>query len=289
MASEQRTSPGSASEAVAAPAVLAPYTWAAAVAAGREVLDAGCGLGDGAAVLAAAGAARVVGVDPARAALDAAGEALPDRVELVEAGLAALPFDDDAFDLVTCFDTLEHEARPDAVLAELARVVRAGGLLLCSGGEPTRAWLGERFAHVAGAGRFAAASDGEAPEPPPATVLASDEAQRRLAARWEEQRAAAAASRRREQEADAARDEIAALRRELAKAEGELARLPEVEADRDALRLELEASERRVEELRPFADEVLELRAARQALEDIKGSASWRLTRPLRRLMRALR
>jgi SAM-dependent methyltransferase len=41
-----------------------------------------------------------------------------------------LPFDDDSFDLVTCFGTLHHIPNVTAVLGEMHRCVRAGGLAL---------------------------------------------------------------------------------------------------------------------------------------------------------------
>jgi SAM-dependent methyltransferase len=42
----------------------------------------------------------------------------------------ALPLADGGYDVVTCWDVLEHVQAPDALLAELARVLRPGGLLL---------------------------------------------------------------------------------------------------------------------------------------------------------------
>ena len=39
----------------------------------------------------------------------------------------SLPFDNESFDVVTCNHTLYHVPDPDAALAEVARVLRAGG------------------------------------------------------------------------------------------------------------------------------------------------------------------
>jgi SAM-dependent methyltransferase len=47
----------------------------------------------------------------------------------VVAPLDALPLGDDSFDAVLCTQVLEHVARPDAVLAELRRVLVPGGRL----------------------------------------------------------------------------------------------------------------------------------------------------------------
>lgn len=46
--------------------------------------------------------------------------------------LAALPMDDDTYDQVLCTQVLEHVADPQAVLNELARVVRPGGAVWAS-------------------------------------------------------------------------------------------------------------------------------------------------------------
>ena len=143
------------------------YRWCAPAAAGREVLDAGCGVGWGTALLAAAGPARLVGLDIDEDALAEAGERTRGlNVELRRGDLLRLPFGDRSFDLVTCFEAIEHVSDPDVALDELHRVLRPDGVLLISTprrqpslrenvhhtheyvpGEFERA-LGERFANV---------------------------------------------------------------------------------------------------------------------------------------------
>jgi ArsR family transcriptional regulator len=51
----------------------------------------------------------------------------PGRVELVQGDFASLPFDDAAFDTVLFHQVLHYAQSPEAVLAEAARVTRAGG------------------------------------------------------------------------------------------------------------------------------------------------------------------
>ena len=111
---------------------LARYHWAAPAAAGAAVLDAGCGTGYGAAILAAAGAREVVGIDLAADVLTAAAPALPDSVTLQAGDLHDLPFDDDRFDLVVCFEAIEHLRNPMTALDELRRVLAPDGSLLIS-------------------------------------------------------------------------------------------------------------------------------------------------------------
>lgn len=99
---------------------------------GLNVLDLGCAGGFMAEALAARGA-KVVGIDPAAAAIAAARShakaAGHDIVYDVGVG-EALPYADEAFDAVVCVDVLEHVADLQRVLSEVARTLRPGGLFL---------------------------------------------------------------------------------------------------------------------------------------------------------------
>jgi 2-polyprenyl-6-hydroxyphenyl methylase/3-demethylubiquinone-9 3-methyltransferase len=99
---------------------------------GLSVLDLGCGGGFMAEALAQRGA-KVVGVDPSAPAIEAAREharaaglAIDYRVGTGE----AIPAADQSLDCVVIVDVLEHVADPAAVLAEIHRVLKPGGLLL---------------------------------------------------------------------------------------------------------------------------------------------------------------
>jgi len=91
------------------------------------ILDAGCGTGANLVRLERVG--RAVGVDLAPEALAFCRQR---RVRAARADLRALPFPDDAFDVVTSFDVLYHAWVADdaAAVVELVRVLRPGGLLL---------------------------------------------------------------------------------------------------------------------------------------------------------------
>jgi len=109
----------------------ARYSWAAPLAAGRDVLDAGCGVGWGTVRLARF-ARQAVGVDIDEAAVSNARERAAGRAEFVVGDLLALPFPERSFDLVVCFEAIEHVAEPQKALDELRRVLRPDGLLAVS-------------------------------------------------------------------------------------------------------------------------------------------------------------
>jgi SAM-dependent methyltransferase len=110
----------------------ARYHWAAQVAGGKRVLDAGCGLGYGIEILRAAGAAEVFGVDLSAEAVEEAQRRIEDAGEVRQGDVRNLEFDDQSFDLVVCFETIEHVEEPQSALAEFRRVLRPGGVLLLS-------------------------------------------------------------------------------------------------------------------------------------------------------------
>jgi SAM-dependent methyltransferase len=110
----------------------ARYWWAAQWVAGKRVLDAGCGIGYGMAMLAAESPASLVGVDIADEALARARDELGEDVELVRADVRDLPFDSQTVDVVVCFEVIEHVDRQADALSELKRVLRPDGTLLIS-------------------------------------------------------------------------------------------------------------------------------------------------------------
>lgn len=96
----------------------------------RDVLDTGCGTGRNLRFLNRRCAqGTVVGLDFSPVALDHCRERGLTR--LVRGSVAALPFADASFDLVTNFDVLTAGSVDEsAALRELARVLRPGGRLL---------------------------------------------------------------------------------------------------------------------------------------------------------------
>jgi SAM-dependent methyltransferase len=111
---------------------LARYRWVSALAAERRVLDAGCGTAYGSLLLAEAGALQVTGVDHAVEVLDRAREKMPANVVLDEGDVIALPYEDGRFDLVVCFEVIEHLDDPGRALDEFRRVLAPDGVLAVS-------------------------------------------------------------------------------------------------------------------------------------------------------------
>ncbi len=105
-------------------------------AAGKHILDVGCGLGGKTAAYAEAGAATVLGVDIAPRNVETARRWCREHgprggagVTFAVADAARLPAPDAAFDTVVANDAMEHFAQPAEALAEMARVTRPGGAI----------------------------------------------------------------------------------------------------------------------------------------------------------------
>jgi SAM-dependent methyltransferase len=107
---------------------------------GAALLEFGCNYAASSIVAAAMGA-RVTGVDVdadaiALARCNAARHGFADRVDLCHvADTRRLPFDDASFDIILCISVLEYVApgHLPAVLTELRRVLKPGGLMIVSG------------------------------------------------------------------------------------------------------------------------------------------------------------
>ena len=130
---------------------VARYTFAARLARGKRVLDAGSGAGYGSAELART-AQSVVGVDRAPEAVDFARAhyQLP-NLFFEQASCAALPHPDGVFDLVVAFEVIEHLEDWREFLLEARRVLAPTGQFIVS--TPNKLYYTESRG-VAGANPF---------------------------------------------------------------------------------------------------------------------------------------
>lgn len=120
---------------------VARYIFASRFAAGKRVVDAGCGTGYGASHLAAA-AAHVIALDvaPDAVAFARAHSAAP-NVSFTQASCAALPLAPASADLIVSFEVIEHISCWQDFLTETRRVLASSGLLVIS--TPNRDYYAE--------------------------------------------------------------------------------------------------------------------------------------------------
>jgi SAM-dependent methyltransferase len=125
---------------------LARYAFAARLARGKRVLDAGCGAGYGSAELVKS-ALSVVGVDAATEATAYAREhyRLP-NLHFEQASCGGLPHPDATFDLVVAFEVIEHLADWRGFLMEVRRVLSPTGQFIVS--TPNKLYYGESRGRV---------------------------------------------------------------------------------------------------------------------------------------------
>jgi len=125
---------------------LARYLFAARLARRRRVLDIGCGAGYGSAELAQT-ATSVTGIDisPDAVALARSSYAAP-NLQYLAASATSIPFPDASFDLITCFEVIEHIHDWPALLNEAHRLLSPGGQFIVS--TPNKSYYAESRAQI---------------------------------------------------------------------------------------------------------------------------------------------
>jgi SAM-dependent methyltransferase len=116
------------------------YSFATALAAGKRVLDVGCGTGYGAATLAEM-AAYTFGFDISPEAVDYATLHYGQKAKFVVGSAENFPTEIGCFDLITAFEVIEHLTDWPRLLSEVNRVLAEDGLFLVS--TPNKTYYGE--------------------------------------------------------------------------------------------------------------------------------------------------
>ena len=110
------------------------YEFAEQFVSGKRILDAACGTGYGSSMLARK-ALSVCGIDISQDAVAYAETNYANsKVRFICGSVTELPFEDDSFDVVVSYETLEHinEQSQELFLAEISRVLIPGGTLIMS-------------------------------------------------------------------------------------------------------------------------------------------------------------
>jgi ubiquinone/menaquinone biosynthesis C-methylase UbiE len=98
----------------------------------KTVLDVACGEGYGASLLGQK-ARKVNAIDiDAQTVQVAKDKYQQDNIQFLQGDILSLSLTDSIFDVVVCFETLEHVMDHDRMIRELKRVLKPGGLILIS-------------------------------------------------------------------------------------------------------------------------------------------------------------
>ena len=109
------------------------YAFAAHFVKGKRVLDLACGEGYGAYILARE-AEYVAGVEIDKTTVQhARSRYIKDNLEFIEGSILAVPIEGERkFDLVVCFEAIEHIAEHEKLLSEVKRLLKDDGLFMVS-------------------------------------------------------------------------------------------------------------------------------------------------------------
>lgn len=109
------------------------YKFASKYVKGKNVLDISCGTGYGSKILCEAGATKVVGIDISSEAIDFAKTHYQMKgLEFKVGNILDIDSPENYFDVITCFETIEHIKNQEKAFAELRRVLKSEGLLIIS-------------------------------------------------------------------------------------------------------------------------------------------------------------
>lgn len=108
------------------------YAMAAEYVKDKIVLDIACGEGYGSSLLSK-NASAVTGIDiDSKTVSDASKKYSKSNLKFIQGKVEDIPASDNWFDVVVCFETLEHSDEHEKIFSEIKRVLKPGGLLIIS-------------------------------------------------------------------------------------------------------------------------------------------------------------
>jgi 2-polyprenyl-3-methyl-5-hydroxy-6-metoxy-1,4-benzoquinol methylase/DNA-binding ferritin-like protein (Dps family) len=111
----------------------ARYSFSLPLVRGKRVLDIACGFGYGSHMMAVYGALEVIGMDISEEAIDYAQKFYKhDNIKYTVKDLLDLDVGHGLFDVVTCFETLEHTSDIELAIYRLSCVLKEDGVLVVS-------------------------------------------------------------------------------------------------------------------------------------------------------------
>lgn len=109
------------------------YLFASSFVKEKRVLDLACGVGYGSRMLKDAGAKNVFGVDISEDAVKYAKAKYGTKgITFIESDATSTNLKTNVFDVVVCFEFIEHVANQDDVLKEIKRLLKKDGVLIIS-------------------------------------------------------------------------------------------------------------------------------------------------------------
>ena len=109
------------------------YQFAKQYVSGKDVVDCACGSGESSSIFASAGAKSVIGIDLDELAIsDARSKYVAKNLGFLKNDGIDIPVPDQSCDVVVSLETIEHVLNDVHFVKEIHRVLRSGGILICS-------------------------------------------------------------------------------------------------------------------------------------------------------------